>query len=336
MNSSKNGVNSARSHCQNLVSLMVCLLATPVAHACTIAQRADFAKAGYTKAEIESMCSGSPTNNAPQTVSQGGADRGKFDYKGAWRTVACEAMINSKTFRQLGEDECPKSQWPGTFTISDNLFNKSTRIKQPFQEDDILLIETFESFLNFPRKYVILDNNTMREVIIIRNGPRDKVTYKGESVTYKYARVMPDQATQPATSQAVSTVSNETQNTQSFPSSCTELLSFNRDIPNSDATCTVLDKDISDRYQGECKDGLAHGKGIAKGGEIYAGEFVSGKKNGYGVYVTKAGNCIEINFTEDKANGDGLFRLKNGTTNKVTYKMGVLQSLLNPASWFSK
>ena len=40
--------------------------------------------------------------------------------------------------------------------------------------------------------------------------------------------------------------------------------------------CKVLLESISGTYEGKCKNGLAHGKGIAQGTDRYEGTFVCG------------------------------------------------------------
>jgi hypothetical protein len=49
--------------------------------------------------------------------------------------------------------------------------------------------------------------------------------------------------------------------------------------------CKVLDPDIGLSYTGECKDGLAHGIGHAKGRDEYVGSFESGAAHGFGKYT---------------------------------------------------
>ena len=48
----------------------------------------------------------------------------------------------------------------------------------------------------------------------------------------------------------------------------------------SQVQCKVLMEEISDWYQGDCKDGVAHGNGIAKGIDRYEGKFKKGLPNG--------------------------------------------------------
>jgi hypothetical protein len=48
--------------------------------------------------------------------------------------------------------------------------------------------------------------------------------------------------------------------------------------------CKVLFSSIDQSYEGECKKGLAHGKGVAKGTQKYVGEFSKGYPNGIGEF----------------------------------------------------
>ena len=50
------------------------------------------------------------------------------------------------------------------------------------------------------------------------------------------------------------------------------------------SNCRVNDPDISGAYSGGCKDGLAHGEGVAKGRDEYRGTFHRGDAHGFGVY----------------------------------------------------
>jgi serine/threonine protein kinase len=49
--------------------------------------------------------------------------------------------------------------------------------------------------------------------------------------------------------------------------------------------CKVIDKDIADTYIGECKNGLAHGQGLARGRDEYQGNFSEGYQDGFGIYL---------------------------------------------------
>jgi hypothetical protein len=70
-------------------------------------------------------------------------------------------------------------------------------------------------------------------------------------------------------------------------------------------------KEISNSYTGDCKDGLANGKGIAKGEDYYKGSFLDGLPDGYGVYKYKNGNIYS---------GEWKLGIKDGK-GKYTYKV---------------
>ena len=42
--------------------------------------------------------------------------------------------------------------------------------------------------------------------------------------------------------------------------------------------CKVIPDSLQGSYSGKCKDGLAHGKGIARGVDFYKGEFKNKEK----------------------------------------------------------
>lgn len=48
--------------------------------------------------------------------------------------------------------------------------------------------------------------------------------------------------------------------------------------------CKVLNVDTSMSYLGGCKNGLAHGEGVAKGRDVYRGAFSNGNNHGFGIY----------------------------------------------------
>ena len=64
-------------------------------------------------------------------------------------------------------------------------------------------------------------------------------------------------------------------------------------VTNSTA-CRVNDPRISGSYSGECLEGVAHGKGVAKGRDEYVGEFRNGNKHGKGTYTFYAGTSWEL------------------------------------------
>jgi hypothetical protein len=77
--------------------------------------------------------------------------------------------------------------------------------------------------------------------------------------------------------------------------------------------CKVLMPDIDKEYQGECKKGLAHGDGIAKGVNTYEGEFKNGLPNGTGTLTYATGEIYEGSWKNGLKNGTGsLTQIING------------------------
>lgn len=58
-------------------------------------------------------------------------------------------------------------------------------------------------------------------------------------------------------------------------------------------TCKVVIAEISGSYTGQCKDGLAHGKGKATGVDSYEGRFLNGVPSGKGTYKWADGTRYE-------------------------------------------
>lgn len=81
---------------------------------------------------------------------------------------------------------------------------------------------------------------------------------------------------------------------------------------NSTTMCKVLDQDIAGSYSGGCKDGLAHGEGVAKWVDEYRGMFVDGKIHGKGTYAMKDGHKYVGDFVDGKHHGKGTFTLTSG------------------------
>jgi hypothetical protein len=71
------------------------------------------------------------------------------------------------------------------------------------------------------------------------------------------------------------------------------------------ADCKVNDSDISGDYVGGCVNGLAHGKGKAKGKDTYEGEFKLGNKSGKGTYIWEDGGKYSGAYLDDKEHGKG-------------------------------
>lgn len=81
----------------------------------------------------------------------------------------------------------------------------------------------------------------------------------------------------------------------------------------SESGCRVLDPELQGRYSGGCRDGLAEGKGVARGTARYEGEFHAGRKHGRGVMAWPTGDRYEGEFVEDRKEGRGSYTWGSGT-----------------------
>lgn len=91
----------------------------------------------------------------------------------------------------------------------------------------------------------------------------------------------------------------------------------------------VEDKDIRGEYIGEEKDGKAHGYGRSIGIDIYEGDFVNGKIEGYGNYIWQQpeykGDVYEGNFKEGHMHGQGTIYFANGEIYSGEWKNSVME-----------
>lgn len=90
---------------------------------------------------------------------------------------------------------------------------------------------------------------------------------------------------------------------------------FNNDLYSQEAIndCRVLLYRISGSYEGGCKNGFAHGKGIAIGIDQYEGKFKQGLPNGTGTYTWENGNVYTGDWKSGKRSGIGtLYSASNG------------------------
>lgn len=74
--------------------------------------------------------------------------------------------------------------------------------------------------------------------------------------------------------------------------------------------CKVLKTEIAAKYTGECKKGLANGKGIAEGTDTYEGKFKEGLPHGSGIYKYANGDIYSGDFKNGLRNGNGKFTFK--------------------------
>lgn len=73
------------------------------------------------------------------------------------------------------------------------------------------------------------------------------------------------------------------------------------------AGCEVVDPELQGFYEGGCRNGLAHGKGYARGLAEYDGEFRNGLKQGKGTKTWSWGDRYEGDFLEDRKHGKGMY-----------------------------
>jgi len=69
--------------------------------------------------------------------------------------------------------------------------------------------------------------------------------------------------------------------------------------------CKVLKESIFGTYDGECKKGLAQGKGTAKGTDTYTGDFKKGLPDGNGTYTWADGSVYKGEFKNGMMDGAG-------------------------------
>jgi len=69
--------------------------------------------------------------------------------------------------------------------------------------------------------------------------------------------------------------------------------------------CKVLLEDIAGQYEGDCKKGLAEGKGTAKGTDTYVGDFKKGLPHGTGTYTWANGDIYIGEFKKGLKDGAG-------------------------------
>ena len=81
------------------------------------------------------------------------------------------------------------------------------------------------------------------------------------------------------------------------------------------ADCKVLHPKLDSFYTGQCKNGLAHGKGTAIAEDIYQGEFKNGYPSGQGKYIWERNNkrIYKGHFKKGKFHGKGnlIFKKNN-------------------------
>ena len=104
----------------------------------------------------------------------------------------------------------------------------------------------------------------------------------------------------------------------------------------SQDTCKVLKPEISEKYSGDCKNGLADGKGLAEGQDKYEGKFKRGLPNGQGIYTWSTGEVYKGLWKDGKKDGDGKLTFKSkghDTTTLGVWKNDVFSRIKVPAPY---
>ena len=84
----------------------------------------------------------------------------------------------------------------------------------------------------------------------------------------------------------------------------------------SQKDCKVLMLEISEEYDGKCKNDLAHGKGFAKGTDTYTGRFKKGLPDGLGTYTWANGDEYLGMWEKGKRHGEGTLKYTLEEKNK--------------------
>lgn len=112
------------------------------------------------------------------------------------------------------------------------------------------------------------------------------------------------------------------------------ILVFQLGLQAQESTCKVLDKRISEHYKGRCKNGLAHGNGVAIGVDKYDGKFKKGLPYGFGIYTQFNGGKYTGYFKEGKKHGKGTFTFKfqgrDSTYNGIWKSDSLVKVILPP------
>ncbi|MGQ0578871.1 MAG: MORN repeat-containing protein [Betaproteobacteria bacterium] len=78
-------------------------------------------------------------------------------------------------------------------------------------------------------------------------------------------------------------------------------------------TCRVVDPELQGFYEGGCRNGLAQGKGHARGTAEYVGGFRKGLKHGKGTKTWPSGDRYEGEFVTDHKHGKGVYVWGSGS-----------------------
>jgi len=88
-------------------------------------------------------------------------------------------------------------------------------------------------------------------------------------------------------------------------------------VAYSQNNCRVLKPEIDVTYSGDCKKGLADGRGEASGIDQYIGEFKKGLPDGTGTYTWHSGEKYEGEWKKGQMNGTGKYTVKLDSRDSV-------------------
>ncbi len=93
--------------------------------------------------------------------------------------------------------------------------------------------------------------------------------------------------------------------------------------------CTVAADSLKGTYEGECKKGVAHGIGTAKGADTYTGQFKKGMPDGEGTYTWHNGMYHAGKWKNGLQDGKGVLHYpdKDSTVMTGYWKKGVYKGL---------
>jgi hypothetical protein len=96
-------------------------------------------------------------------------------------------------------------------------------------------------------------------------------------------------------------------------------LCFSISTSFSQESCKVLKAEIAEKYNGDCKKGLAQGKGVAVGKDTYVGQFKEGLPHGKGKYTWSTGEIYHGNWKGGLREGKGKYSFNNSGIDSVLY-----------------
>ena len=102
-------------------------------------------------------------------------------------------------------------------------------------------------------------------------------------------------------------------------------------VGQSKKECKVLMPEISQQYDGKCKNGFAHGKGKAVGRDKYEGKFEYGLPNGKGTYTWSSGEMYKGEWVNGKREGLGDYFYTQDGRRVVTSGLWIDNTYVGPA-----